>query len=165
MTSCIEQTFRTNCILPNRTNWVFPNWPTLILTFDGLTFELAFEHSVIKSLTLKMTLKNRDSGIKSRTKAYWPRFCPSHENGLILRQFLWHDTPHPMCELNFSRQIPLTKDLDKPGSASIHKNGISFAKSAHPWRLDCFNCVHWMRSLQTSWWKKYCATPSLIALA
>ena len=44
----------------------------LILTFDGLTFELTFEHSVIKSLTLEMALQNRDSGIKSRTKAYLP---------------------------------------------------------------------------------------------
>ena len=44
----------------------------LILTFDGLTFELTFEHSVIKSLTLEMALQNRDSGIKSRTKAYRP---------------------------------------------------------------------------------------------
>ena len=45
----------------------------LILTFDGLTFELTFEHSVIKSLTLEMALQNRDSGIKSRTKAYRPK--------------------------------------------------------------------------------------------
>ena len=44
------------------------------LTFDSLTFELAFKHSVIKSLTLEMALQNRDSGIKSRTKAYRPLF-------------------------------------------------------------------------------------------
>ena len=48
----------------------------LILTFDGLTFELTFEHSVIKSLTLEMALQNRDSGIKSRTKAYRPKIPP-----------------------------------------------------------------------------------------
>ena len=49
----------------------------LILTFDGLTFELTFEHSVIKSLTLEMALQNRDSGIKSRTKAYRPKLTLS----------------------------------------------------------------------------------------
>ena len=50
----------------------------LILTFDGLTFELTFEHSVIKSLTLEMALQNRDSGIKSRTKAYRPPRSTHH---------------------------------------------------------------------------------------
>ena len=55
----------------------------LILTFDGLTFELTFEHSVIKSLTLEMALQNRDSGIKSRKKAYRPDLQWPTNSGLV----------------------------------------------------------------------------------
>ena len=49
------------------------NWRTTIRPFDGLAFELAFQGSGIKSLTLKMTLKNRGPAVWGLRKAYRPK--------------------------------------------------------------------------------------------